>query len=245
MNNESESSGSVDLQKIMDRIRKLQALATSTNVHEAANAAAKASALLDQYRLSQADINLSGTTVETQRKPDVTSVNEVYQAGRIIPWKVRLLGVLASHYSCRVIHWKGHRTNNYTLVGVVEDVDIVRFMFTWLLLDVQNICNLEMKGRGHVACFSYCEGAVSGIATQLSRQREIMRTEAVKSGQSMALMVLDQRQTYVDSEKNRIIAPYAGRSKALPASKSRFDAWAFQRGQVTGENLHLGKKLRA
>ena len=45
--------------RILDKIKKLMALAGSNNPHEAANALRKAQLLMQQYQLSEADVELS------------------------------------------------------------------------------------------------------------------------------------------------------------------------------------------
>ena len=42
--------------KVAEKVRKLLALATSSNVHEAANAAAQAQKLMQEHKLTAADV---------------------------------------------------------------------------------------------------------------------------------------------------------------------------------------------
>jgi hypothetical protein len=97
-----------------------------------------------------------------------------------------------------------------------------------------------MTGMGHVACGSYCTGAVAGIKTQLEKSREETRKDAVAHGKSGALIKLDGREMEVRQlmDKMRL-------RKNKAQSKAQFDSNAYEAGKRKGENLHLGKAMNS
>lgn len=219
---------------IIAKIRKLQALSKSENVHEAAAAAGKMNALIDLHRLSQAD--LEDETAETEA---VTEEDEpVYESGRIIPWKARLAVIVSKHYGCGIYIRQGNRNKKYTIVGRKSDTDIVKYVFAWLSAEISRLCVNEMKGQGHVACFSYCEGAVSGIKEQLLHSRKETVVQAQATGLSQALVKLDNRAVEVEAFLNR-----KKLGKVTTRSHAQYDSSAFERGKQQGERLHLGKAM--
>lgn len=221
------------MDSIIDKIRRLRALSQSTNVHEAAAAAAAANKLIDAHRINEADLAVvsSATLIEEDEDP-------VYEAGRIKNWKVRLVRVLCNNYGCEALINKGYRIKAYTVVGRKSDIEIVRYMFIWLSTEVQRLCVENMRGEGHVACFSYCEGAVTGIANQLYRSRQESNVTAKANGQAAAMVKLDSLQMevtkFIDAMKLRTINT---------GTKGFIDPVAFDQGKNRGEAIHLGKSL--
>lgn len=89
---------------VIEKVRKLLALATSTNVHEAANAAAAAERLMAEHKLAAADVE--ARTGEAHDE-DIETAEVVEDGRRLISWRDQLVGVLASVNGCqRFSSWK-------------------------------------------------------------------------------------------------------------------------------------------
>jgi hypothetical protein len=115
---------------IIEKVQKLLALSKSCNANEAAAAAAVANRLIDQYRLSEADLDAD---VEGELEPIEEDSDYLYQSGKITAWKQTLVSILVKHYGCA--YWNdatyasGRKVTRYKLVGKRSDVGIVRYMF--------------------------------------------------------------------------------------------------------------------
>jgi hypothetical protein len=232
------------MSEIVDKIRQLRSLSTSLNVNEAAAAAAIADRLISKYRISEAQISLADKTASCEAQHDEFVL---YETARIIRWKSNLSVMLSNHYDCAL--WieivygasdKGHSVSQYRLVGDPKDMELTRYMFSWLAAEIARLCKLHCEGRGHIYCQSYCEGAVKGIGEQLVLAKVESRAEALQAGQSTALACLDSRKNKAEIAL-RILKPNLKACKTT--SKRYIDVSAYNVGKEVGKNIHLGKSL--
>lgn len=87
---------------LITKIKKLLALATSSNENEATIAAEKASLLLAQYNLSLADLG-------TDQKEEI-SETVIETTSRTVTWKIILLSGIADANNCDAMR------NNYRII---------------------------------------------------------------------------------------------------------------------------------
>lgn len=224
-----------ELQKVIDKVKNLLALSKSDNVHEATAAANKANQLIDEYRLSSMDLSEDNSEID----PLIEDADAIYESGRQIFWKVNLVIVLANHYGCAVYNHANYSTgrmfSRFKLIGRTSDIQIVKYMFSWLSMECQRLAEINGKGRGKVYIQSYCLGFVSGIKEQLNKSRK----EAEKTVNSTALVKLNNRLDEADAFMN---ATHNLKSTTTK-SQSQQDVWAFHSGQLKGESTHLGPVL--
>jgi len=210
---------------IIEKIRKLRALATSSNANEAAAAAAAADRLIQEHRIAEAELHADAPEAPTRGEA-------LYTSTRITRWRSQLAGTLLAHYGCWGIH---DRTRVYgqivlSVYGTPSDIEIVRYMYAWLSAEAVRLC----KVKGRTERNSWFVGFVAGIHAQL-------KTSAVtpSAGRSAGLVHLASarqrsealgRQEHPDSRKT-------------PHSQARVDPTAYDAGKNTGANVHLGKGL--
>jgi hypothetical protein len=221
---------------IIDKVQKLLALSQSSNANEAAAAAAAANKLIDQYRLSEAD--LSSSSLENDSL--VEDNKFVYSTGRIVPWKSNLIITLASHYGCAIFNSisfspSGRRESNYKLIGKQSDIQITHYMFNWLSMECQRLSEKEAYGKGRVFVSSYCQGFVAGIRHQLIKSRE----EAKQNATTSAIVKIDSR----EQEAKHLMNKLYNLKNYKASSASRIDPRAFDAGLDRGKSIHLGKGL--
>ena len=224
------------LTSVIERVQKLLALSKSSNANEAANAAAAANKLIDQYRLSEADI----TTEQGETDPMVEDDGYIYETGKVTPWKASLVRTLAAHYG--VAHYndtaypEGRKVSRFKLIGRTSDIQIVRYMFTWLSMECQRLADANAKGLGRVFVASYCEGFVNGIAIQLRASRQ----EVKQTASSSAIIKLDAR---LQESQSFMYGKHTNLRKTTSYSHSQRDGLAFAAGQQKGQSIHLGAAL--
>lgn len=182
-------------EKILDRIRKLLALARDQrgSTEEAAVAAAAAQRLMLQHQIEETDldsgdrIDLYGHLVEEGRK----------EAGRRWPpWKLRLATAVAYHSSVRVVMID----DGMRLFGHRADCEIAQVLFQYLTREVDRLADdawavfrspfrdvKPWKQR-------FREGAVAAIAWRLDEMRLTVETEAPAG----ALVLRSRVQTVTD-----------------------------------------------
>lgn len=223
---------------VIEKVQKLLALSKSQNANEAAAAAAAANRLIDQYRLSEADLEIAGQAEELLDEDD----SYIYESGKVTPWKVSLVRVLADHYG--LSYWndnyypEGRKVSRYKLVGRKSDIVVARYMFSWLLLECQRLSDQHAKGQGRIYVASYCRGFVAGVAEQLRGSRE----EAKKTASTSAIIKLDSRAKEAEEFMYRL---HNNLRVVKSKSQSYTDPNAFSAGQTSGRNIHLGQSLNS
>lgn len=224
------------ISSVISKVQKLLALSNSSNAGEAANATAAANKLIDEYRLSAIDI----ATDSSESDPMVEDDSYIYETGRVIPWKNVLIHVLTAHYGVAnyndVYFPEARKVSRFKLVGRSSDIQIVRYMFTWLTAECHRLANLQVKGQGRITVASYCEGFVTGISLQLKASRK----EVQQTVTSAAIIKLDAR---LQESKDFMYSKYTNMKKVNFQTKSRLDSQAFAAGQQQGKNIHLGSAL--
>jgi len=226
----------MSIQDVIEKVKKLLALSKSSNVNEAANAMAAANRLLDEYRLSEADIIGSDSSLD----PIIEDDSYVYETGRISPWKQNLVMTLSSHYGCAVFnncyYPEGRKVSRYKLLGRKSDIQIVQYMFAYLVLECQRLSDAEVKGQGKVVVFSYCNGFVSGIAEQL----HLSRKEVEKTSTSNAIVKINAR---VKEADDFMRLAHKNLKTVKSYSHSQHDKNAYYAGQTKGKNIHIGNAI--
>jgi hypothetical protein len=204
----------MELKQIVARIAKLQTLARGTsNVNESRAAAAKAAALIQEYRISQAElethIDAEGTT------PDVV-VGQMTLAtrGRRAVWAEVLLGAFCKLYNCAYFisqsrvgeHGEGQkRTTNYIGVGCEEDLKLCQYMYSFVANEAERLAPFYTRGKGVKYGVEWYEGFARGVASQLIRQhKENSDNIAVTESGSAALTVFDRRNKAVESHMKEL-----------------------------------------
>lgn len=166
--------------KILDRIRKLLALAQSSNVNEAAVAAAQAQKLIAKHRINQARELVDAPESEGIALDD----DPLDEGARVAQWRLELAMVVAEANGCRVVVLKDGRYSTIKLVGDDEDIDIVRALYTWLTKEVQRLARASgLKGCDHLN--SYRMGTITTIEQRLADANEEARKIGLKDARKV------------------------------------------------------------
>lgn len=130
---------------ILVRIKKLLALATSSNPHEAAVAAAKAQALLLQHNVAMADVDALDLRKEGVDRFDWSDI--VNESNKSMEWRDKLFHAVAGTMWCkgwsddqrtelyrdsmRRLRWRIKRRT--TIIGRPSDVEVARYLYEFLI----------------------------------------------------------------------------------------------------------------
>lgn len=211
---------------IIEKIKKLLALANSSNEHEAALAAGHAQRLLSEHNLAMADI-------EAAHKPDKADKVETAVSKSLPKWLRHLSAGVSTAFDCQAVHHPA--TGRLTFIGVGADVQIAAYTFTYLDRTVRKLCATYMKG--HVASTtanrhrelmrqSYYLGAVSTITARLREQK--VQTP-VTTG---ALVVV--KEGLIRQAMNEI-----GNLRTMHSRRSYINTDAYNRGQTDGGQVGI------
>lgn len=139
-----------DKQRIIERVRKLLALASekkNDSIEEAASAAAKAQELMEKYSIEEAMLG-DGS------KPDPDITKRVIwqgggeQSGKIATWLIQLASGICEVNRCRMWHrsMRQGRPGCITACGTADNIDRVQMMLNWLVSEVDRLYIEERPG---------------------------------------------------------------------------------------------------
>src|SRR5262245_36915799 len=132
-----------DKAKILDKIQKLLAMATSPNEAEAALFAAKAQEFMLKYRVNPEEIE------GLSEKVDLGIVKIVMPMGvnrwRPFHWCMSLMLAVADSFTCKVLYTATTRT--FTIVGSPVNVEVTREVYLWLFRQVHRLSLEHLRER--------------------------------------------------------------------------------------------------
>jgi hypothetical protein len=224
---------------LLSRVRKLLALATSPNVHEASTAAAVAQTLIARHRLQK----WLDAEQDALHDPDpITDARDTpLDAGkRLRPWKVVLANTLADANGCVAYTLDRGRDQAIVLVGRARDRAAVAELYTWLVARIEWLSATHGTGQDRQWHQAFRVGAVAAVGDKLLAATAEVRAEFSEA----ALVRVDPAAHAHQKALDTFVATQLklGRGRGL-----RVDAQAWQQGQAAGAALVLpgqGKRLR-
>ena len=220
--------------KILDRVKKLLALSTSSNVNEAATAAAAAQRLMLEHRLTEADVS------DTQE-------GQMFElsmgaAGFASRWKFVLVTAVARSFFCEAIGLRVGKRRKVRIVGRREDTEIAAKVFRYLLSEINRLAKIEIEAIDWEAGVLMLGGRVVwGIEHDLVSYLESFRRGAVaavvsklRSGEA-AFVASDSRALVIVRRDHEKVRAYVGArftdTKKLESEEvAEVDDLAFLRG---------------
>ncbi len=222
-------------EKVVEKIQKLLALGTSSNPHEAALAAERATAMLLKYNLSLADLDVEKSPYTWHDTPFEQS-----------SWRRALMYAVAKHNLCDTVITTRRKT--LAIVGKQHNIEVVVYLYTYLAREIDRLAEREYKE--YAASFeqatfdpynqklgvrkwktAFREGAVTEIVKRLKESR----TEA--GNDCKALVVVVDHELAAEVRKR-----FGCLSKV--SHYIRPDAKAYASGQVAGRTIALHQGVR-
>lgn len=206
------------MSEIIEKIKKLLALAASTNVHEASNAAAAANKLIQEYRISDAEL-------ETEEEKIVTEF-VVEETIRVISWKSNLIAALVHNYSCCTYQTYRDGHVAYAIVGIERDIETVKYMYTWIVVEIVRLSHI-MGLNGKREFNSFYLGAVEGIKAAMSVVNQSVRDQFKNSNALVKLSIRLERAEDAMPSNLRTVK-----------RQSHYSRDAFDVGKMAGQSIH-------
>jgi hypothetical protein len=161
----------MDKERLTERIKKLLALATSSNENEAQAAMLKAQKLMMEHGLEMKDVE----DIDFDEKEiSKTYTDDTMSAS----WKVKLMRVIAENFKCEY-YFSGRRgSNKGVFLGLKQDAEVAKMVFEYAIkkanagadkcYDSYWLKGLPAKGvRG-----DYKIGFVDGLESKFAEQRK-------------------------------------------------------------------------
>jgi hypothetical protein len=128
------------LASVIKKVRDLRARSKSDNVNEAATAAAIADKLIQEHRISEAQLEHdAGDGPRADKRP-------ILREQRRTMWRWHLVTVVSEHYGCAVNVQRSAEGYELFPVGKPDDLAIVRTVLPWLDSEILRIAG-EAKAR--------------------------------------------------------------------------------------------------
>jgi len=218
-----------EVQKIVDRVKKLLALSTSNNEHESAAALGQAQALMLKYSIDAARLNPDQKLMET----DINSGKKFQQ------WELKLAGVVA-HFNGCVLFYSGIKGRGETkylrFYGKRADLIAARYMHGFILSEMNTLA--EAMGGDRTFRASYREGLVDGVAASLQKAKTKVYNDLNQENREMGIVKIEE-DTRVQDARNLI--EEATGSKLVTRkheSKARDNATARAMGEAHGKMIN-------
>jgi len=222
-----------DLAATLDRVRKLLALASSPNVHEAAAAAAQAQALVERYRL-EALLAAEAVEAAAAAVDPVTDGREApLEAGRRPrKWKSALAAGLAAANGCVAYVAKLGREQALLIAGRAEDRAAVIELWSWLVRRIEWLSATHGAGQAREWHEAFRIGAAEAVSERL--QAAVVATQVAIGAASLARIEPTRaaRAAAVETFTRERLKLKAGRGL-------RVDAAAFAAGRAAGATMPL------
>lgn len=224
-----------DIQSVLEKVRKLRTLATSSNLNEAANAAAAAERLIAEFRISEAQLS----SERNISQPIIRAQSYLYETGKITQWKSDLALKLSNHYGVYVYNElgssaTGRKTSKYVMMGRESDIQILQYVFDYLMKEIVRLADICVftYGRGvSVERNSFCLGAVDGIMNKLRAEKDAQESVAT----SAAMVLLNNRRAEAKAYTEGSIKLIKHKS----ASHGRFSSKHYQDGKQEGAKIQI------
>jgi len=132
--------------KILDRVKKLLALSTSSNVNEAANAAAAAQRLMLEHKLTEIDVS----DIQDDEGMNATWTARIFElslgaSGFASRWKFVLVTAVARAFFCEAVGLRVGQRRKVRIVGRKEDVEIAARVFRYLHTEIDRLAKVEIE----------------------------------------------------------------------------------------------------
>jgi hypothetical protein len=222
-------------ERAIERIRKLLALATSSNPHEAALAAERAVEIAQRHNLDLASLGPAEEERYVQRELDV---------GGAAPWRWLLMSAVARANFCRALRRRiaGRFQSEMFLVGERHNLAVCEFLFAFLAREVDRLAERGWR-RARAVYGDWVEarswkndfrrGAVATISTRLAERAARFAAESPAA----RALVLD-KEAALEAALERLHPSAPTRSVRLRAA-----GHAFTQGQHEASRIDLRDAL--
>lgn len=217
-----------DVASLVERVQKLLALASSPNIHEAAAAAKRAQAMIEEHRLEAL------LDQEAQDEEAITEGREspLEESRRLRRWKVLLASALGENNGCIAYTTRRGGLTSLLLAGRDVDRAAVLAMWSWLVARIEWASATEGAGQSRRWHDGFRVGAAEVVATRLAEAGRETRADLSPTALVRVEPLLAARAAAVESYVTERLRLKKGRRLLV-------DAEAYKRGREAGATLPL------
>lgn len=211
-------------EKVIDKIQKLLALATSPNEHEAKLAADKANEILIQYNLTMQEVDRQMSEYET---------NDVFHSARVLQEETFVCSILKGFFFVDVIYKKRLRQGTTVcLIGEATNVQVAAYVRSFLINSFKRLWNEYRKSTGAESSSkrAYYLGLTRGLEAQLQATRS-----SIQADRQMVLV----KDPNIEKYKRELFTNI----KTVSFNPIRLDGNAMSAGAEAGKSLRISRGI--
>lgn len=233
-------------QKVMDKLHKLLALATSDNEHEAALAMSKAQEIMREHGLNTIDVAVDGTGAYVSQQ-EVEGFTKISQT-----WEANLGARIANIFDGRAIRSRGCGSGwKLTFVAGRTDLEIIMDLYKRTRRIIRDMSAQYVDLHKHdwnaaspkTMHNSYRHGMVNTVTARLLAMRDASRPDEnaknVVGVTGRELMVVKSK-----AVENRVSKLFPRLRSRASSSRVNVDGAAYWQGQADGNNVSLHRSVR-
>jgi hypothetical protein len=226
---------------LVEKVRKLLALADSPNEHEAALAAQKAQELMLRHGLDMAQVAISEG--RTSIAVDASEIR--YEKSRIAPWRRSLAGVIARAMGGRVVYEHGDGPATLHLFGPSGTVEPMVALYHYLDTQLTTISAVATANReetwihGRTWRQSYLRGAIDSLWGRLREHHDDIAYEGGRDNSKALVLVQNAVDQAVNDRFDRLQAD----RRSFDSRDVDFDDFGGWSGYDAGFEAGLGIDL--
>jgi hypothetical protein len=234
------------VEKILDKVKKLLALASSTNEHEALLAMARVRELYAKYNLDH---------VTTLSKEQFVHLVITHSKKRMQSWEQRIISILTEHFFVKVLFCQqfdpetGKHAPAVEIIGARENVLMAEYVYYFLRSQVEFLVTSTTESgmkfkRSERNSFRL--GVLDGFAKKLkSAEKDPIETSHSTPANSRQLTVVGEALQKFHNDQGiedylSEIYPRLGRKRE---SAVEIDGQAFAAGHAAGKSITLNKPI--
>lgn len=238
-------------EKLLEKVRKLLALATSTNEHEALMAMNRVREIYARHNLEQ---------IEKHQEPSFYHIVIDKGSKRIETYEKKIIGILVGHFFVQVIVGQnydvttGEHHRSIEIIGTRESALMAEYVYHFLRQQTEHLLQQAIKedsrSFSRVARNSFRLGILTGFAKKLEEQeRASQRNHDLKSWGAAALSSEENSVSralalfHRDKKLDRYIARVYPRLRTLSSGRQLLDPSAYNQGQAEGRKITLNRPI--
>jgi hypothetical protein len=229
----------MDKSSIAEKVKKLLALAASSNENEASNAKTMAEKLIQKFDLKEEDY------VIVEAAPIYTDDDLLFETKDFQEWKANLALVIGNKYDCLVIQEINETGNDrrfkYFVYGDDPDVIHTKALFDFVIKSAQKLIDDQTDGRGELYVSSFAEGLAQGVRLNIETQDFqmegiVLEKKPIQSSNSKEGLMKVESDALIKKEP-----PIKERTLLNNNQDKQLDIMAYARGQKAGGSICIGK----
>jgi hypothetical protein len=229
---------------ILNKVKFLLNLSTSSNANEAAAAKSAADKLIIKF-------NITDDELERMDPKPLYGDNELlYHTFSIVGWMNRLALAIAKHFDCYIVQETltaatGATEYNYFVYGGSEEEEYVKFCFATFHKKIHYLLDTKCIGRGPIYQNSYCEGVVEAIKENIEYDGIDLPTAKAPSRTPAVV----QEKNILNNGGSNLAVPKGEKERphqeSIDVSKQSLikDVNAYYKGVMDGQHLSLSDIL--